>query len=414
MWSASPRKFRLCLIALTVVISASASTADQALTHAQKLIAEGDEAGALVELNTVLQTEPDNLFALGNVGLISARRGEFARAEQCLSRAHRIKPDDAKLALALLEVYARNGNKIGAERVATDIRARVKLQSAQALGAAQLLWRLGRMDAAAAMAESAPMDTVEFHDLLGSIYYTKGDVKGASQEWQRSIQLAPNSAERYFRLGMLYLKYRTPSLATIIFGHGVAQVPGSPALWMGLGISQCLDEKLADAEQSLHKAIELNPRVADAYLLLGDILEQEKPGEALEMFRRIMTAHPDLAVAHYYYGRLALQLNEGRIEDTVAILRKAVALEPGFADSHYELGRALETAGETDEAIRQFRECLQLDPKLFKAQYRLAILYKKRGESARSVAALKAFEQAQKSGNPETELKQLEYTIGQP
>ena len=90
------------------------------------------------------------------------------------------------------------------------------------------------------------------------------------------------------------------------------------------------------------------------------MLEQDRPQEAIKIFRRAMTEHPDLPVAFYYYGRLALQLNEGSIDDTISVLRKAVAMEPSFADSHYELGRALEQAGKVDEAIPEFEKCLQL------------------------------------------------------
>jgi tetratricopeptide (TPR) repeat protein len=384
------------------------------LDRARAFLAVGDEASALVELKAALQEEPNNLFALGNAGLICARRGQFKLASDYLTRAHRIKPADNQLALALLEVFARSDRKREAEQLAADIKLNTPLQRSQRTGAARLLLRLGSFDAAASMLKTDSAAGIDQHDLLGAIYAAKGDVRKASDEWQESIRLAPDDPERYFRLGILYLKYRTPSLAVIVFRHGIERLPTSALLWTGLGISQCLDEKLDPAEQSLETAIKLNPRFTDAYLLLGDILEQEKPREALEVFRRTIAAHPDLPIAYYYYGRLALQLGVGSIDNTIRALRKATALEPGFAEAHYELGRALEEAGKVDEAVTQFEQCLHLDPKLFKAQYRLAILYKKRGESDRAAKALSAFKQAQQSQAPDTELKQLDYQISRP
>ena len=62
------------------------------------------------------------------------------------------------------------------------------------------------------MASAGPVNSVERHDLLGSIYAEMGDVQKASDELQEAIRLAPADDQRYFRLGMLYLKYRTPSL----------------------------------------------------------------------------------------------------------------------------------------------------------------------------------------------------------
>jgi tetratricopeptide (TPR) repeat protein len=392
----------------------SATPQASSLDRAQILLAQGKEEAALGELRSLLQHDPDNLFALGNAGLILARRGEFARASQYLARAHRLAPSDIQLGLALLEVYARSRRKQEAEQVAADLRLNSRLQSPQIFGAAGLLMQIGSYDAAAGMLKSDSSESLQHHDLLGAIYAEMGDVRMASDEWQEAIRLAPDDPERYFRLGMLYLRYRTPALAVLVFSHGVERIPASPLLWMALGISQCLDEKLEQAEQSLHKAIALNPRFQDAYLVLGDVLEQEKPREALELFRRTMASNPKLPVAYYYYGRLALQMNEASIEETTHVLRKAVALDPGFADGHYELARALEEGGNVSEAIAQLEESLRLDPKLFKAQYRLAILYKKGGQLEKSAAAMKAFQLSQKSHDSQTEMKQLDYEIREP
>jgi tetratricopeptide (TPR) repeat protein len=399
-----------------VSLSVLSLAADQppSLTRAQTLLTQGKETAALIELEALLRMEPDNLFALGNAGLICARRGQLSRATQHLYRAHRLKPDDAQLALALLEVYAKLGQKQEAEQLAAEIRNGAKLTSEQIWGAAQLLFRLGSLEAAISLANTDPADSVARHDLLGSIYAAMGDVRKASDEFQEAVRLDPSNDLRYFRLGMLYLKYRTPTLAVVVFNHGVERRPDSPLLWFGLGVSQSLDEKTELAEESMRKAIELNPRFTDAYLLLGDILEQEKPREALEIFRRTIAEHPDLSVAYYYYCRLALILNEGSVEDTIALLRKAVKLDPKFADSHYELGRALEQAGKSDDAIVQFEDCLRLNPRLFRAEYRLSILYKKRGDPVRAAAAAKAFQQAQKLQVADTEMKRLEYEIKQP
>jgi len=395
-------------------LMAGLSMADQPsqLARAQALLVQGDESAALVELQALLKSEPNNLFALGNAGLICGRRGQLSLAAEYLSRAHHIKPDDLRLSLALLEVYAKSNRKQDTARLAADLEAGGKLDRRQVLVAAQLLLRSGNFNSAASIAGTLPAESVDRHDILASIYTAGGDVKRASDEFQEAIRLDPRNDQRYFRLGMLYLKYRTPSLAIVVFAHGIESRPDSPLLWLGLGVSQSLDEKPDLAEESLRKAIDLNPHFSDAYLLLGDILEQEKPREALEIFRHTIAAHPDLPVAYFYYGRLALELNEGPIENTIAVLRKAIALAPNFADSHYELGRALEQAGKPHEAIAQFEDCLQRDPKMAKAYYRLGILSKRYGDSGRAAEALKAFQQTQKMEDPDMELKRLEYKIG--
>lgn len=399
----------LCLILLGPIGGAAESPS--LLKRAQDAIANGNDTQALSALQGILKTQPNDLFALGNSGLICARRGDFSLGERYLARAHSLVPEDMQLGLALLEVCARSSRRQEAEKVAKDLRATGKLTSVQIRGAALLLVRSGSMESALAMAASDPVDSVSRHDLLASLYAEMNNVQKASDEMQDSIRLDPYKDGSYFQLGMLYLKYRTPALAVLVFEHGLYRKPTSPLLWLGLGVSQSLDEKVEAGEQSLKKAIDLNPQFTDAYLLLGDILEQGKPEEALDLFTRTIKQHPNLAVAYYYYGRLALLLNEGSSDQIVNVLRKAVELKPDFSESHYELGRALERSGKTNEAIAQFQDSLRLNPKLFRAYYRLAILYRKLGDPVKADAALKTFQEAQKTEDPELEIKRLQYEI---
>jgi len=55
--------------------------------------------------------------------------------------------------------------------------------------------------------------SAEFHDLLGLAWYETGDARKASDELQQAIGLEPLNPDRYFELGILYLKHHTPDLA---------------------------------------------------------------------------------------------------------------------------------------------------------------------------------------------------------
>lgn len=402
---------RLGLSILLVTGSNLAAGRQPSLGRAQSLIAQGNEPAALAEMEALLRRDPDDLFALANVGIISARMGRVRRAQQCLSLAYRLKPDDLQLGLALLEVEATSGHKDISAKIATQLAASVRLTNELVWKAIQMLQRLGDAPSAAIFAKLAIAVSPAQHQLLAALFETNGDIRAASDEMQEAIRIDPQDDTRYFRLGMFYLKHRTPALAVLVFQHGIEKREDSALLWLGLGVSQCLDEKVDAAELSLRKAIDRKPHFTDAYVLLGDILEQEKPREALGIFRATIAEHPDLPIAYYYYGRLAMILNEGSISETVAMLQKAVALDPAFTDSHYELGRALEQTKQNEDAAKQFEICLKQNPMLYKAHYRLAILYKKRGDTVRSANAMRAFQQAQKLQDPATESKRLDYTV---
>ena len=69
-----------------------------------------------------------------------------------------------------------------------------------------------------------------FHKLLGTAYYESGDPRKASDELQAALRLDPKNEQVYFDLGMLYLKFHTPELASLVFEHGLQETTQFAAL----------------------------------------------------------------------------------------------------------------------------------------------------------------------------------------
>src|SRR5262245_41884979 len=79
-----------------------------------------------------------------------------------------------------------------------------------------------------------------------------------------------------------------------------------------------------------------------------------------------------------------------------AILLAGPMVGPARADSsaeaHYKSGMALKNSGQDDQAIKEFEAAVGANPKHVMAWNSLGILYKKKGDLTRAVAA---FEKAQ-------------------
>jgi Flp pilus assembly protein TadD len=70
-------------------------------------------------------------------------------------------------------------------------------------------------------------------------------------------------------------------------------------------------------------------------------------------------AHPAEAALHDDAALLYLEL--GRADAAIDHFRAALALKPGSAQAHYNLGTALTVARRLDEAVREYRTAIQLD-----------------------------------------------------
>jgi tetratricopeptide (TPR) repeat protein len=413
------------------------------------LLALKQERAALKEFLTALAIQPKDPNALFNIGLIYGREGKVSSAEEYLRKAHDLAPDDNAISVALAGAQISSGKKEAAESLITQLRqeerldpkakeelARLWLENNEpgkgvelirdAPDAAPRFYQSGLRKAEtdfenARYAEAAKTleairtlatPDASFHDLLGSVYYALDDPRKASDELQEAVRLEPADADHYFKLGMVFLKHRTPEPAIYIYQTALKTRPDVPKLWLGLGLSYYFASRLQDAEQALRKALELDPRYEVAYVVLGDLFEQSgRIDEAIAIFARAIEINPHLYLPYYYYGKLASKEGGKRIGEAIEKLQKTVALDPTFADAHYELGKALAQTGRPEEAVRELKRSLELNPSLAEAHYQLGLVYKKLGDPTRSAEQLRLFQATNREESPGDLIQRLEVQI---
>lgn len=78
----------------------------------------------------------------------------------------------------------------------------------------------------------------------------------------------------------------------------------------------------------------------------------------------------------------------GYWKDSETLFRHALAVTPGNAVAHNNLGAALKEAGHVNEAIREFEEALRLNPKDWRAQINLGIALLERGRFREAIEHL--------------------------
>ncbi|HVW21736.1 MAG TPA: tetratricopeptide repeat protein [Opitutaceae bacterium] len=80
--------------------------------------------------------------------------------------------------------------------------------------------------------------------------------------------------------------------------------------------------------------------------------------------------------------------HRGRGDQAIACYRQALALDPGQADTHFDLAAELDRAGLLGEAIPEYREAERLDPERPNAPYYLGLALARSGRLADAVAPL--------------------------
>ena len=126
-------------------------------------------------------------------------------------------------------------------------------------------------------------------------------------------------------------------------------------------------QKLASAGRLAEAAVPLTSALAHApddmriVVLLAEVKSRlGESAEAVQMFRRVVTAQPQSAKAHLY---LAIALADtSNLRSALSEVEKAIRLDPGDARAHLNRARMLADAGHDVEARVEFERAARLDP----------------------------------------------------
>lgn len=103
----------------------------------------------------------------------------------------------------------------------------------------------------------------------------------------------------------------------------------------------------------------------------------------LSLWTDTLEKNPRAWVAHYNLG-VALD-QAGNPGAAAAYYQRTLELHPRHADAHFALGRAYKLDGQLDEAIRQYRRALEIDPRMAGAHNNLASALRTQGRLEEAV-----------------------------
>jgi len=107
------------------------------------------------------------------------------------------------------------------------------------------------------------------------------------------------------------------------------------------------------AELAYRRAIEMDACFSAAYVNLGAMLcEQKRCQEAVALYDDALQHCGDTPLVHFNRGA-ALE-DSGRPALAVEAYKRALDLDPGLADAHYNLGVLMERLGDSQASLRHF------------------------------------------------------------
>ena len=106
---------------------------------------------------------------------------------------------------------------------------------------------------------------------------------------------------------------------------------------------------------------------------------------AIESFKKALQINPDYAEAHNSLG-IVLQ-SQGRFDEAIASYERALQIKPDLVEAHNNLGAALRHQGRLDEAIASFGKALKIDPRFAESYNNLGTALKDQGRLTEAVSS---------------------------
>jgi eukaryotic-like serine/threonine-protein kinase len=403
----APRGPRWVLLAVLVVLAAALGSLTVPSVGERVAVGLGlrpvpaEKRIAVLPFRSLAPSEEDRALAQGAVEFLTARLAALERFQSTLwvesagnvLQARVTNPDEARRVLGVTLVVTGSVQRVEGRRLFTvaleDARRQRTLRAATAESLDALADAVVRMlelelapDAKAAfqagatgVAEASTLAT----RALGYTPYAEGRTALERYEQSRNLEKAielftlalerdPRYALAHAGLGeaywRLYQAMRKPEYVALAEQHceralGLDDLNALP--WVTLGMIHAGTGKAEAALADYQKALDRNPRSADAYRELGDAYErQARPADAERAYRRAIELRPGSWANHHYLGTFLL--SQGRYAEAERVFEQALALAPDNARVWSNLGATRLNAGRPKEAEEALARSITLLP----------------------------------------------------
>lgn len=254
----------------------------------------------------------------------------------------------------------------------------------------------GKFREALAQLEASGERPTVWHVLASKVYDGLNDPRRAVEEAESALAIEPRNEAAHLQLGVIFLARHTPMAALEVYREAEDLFPDSLPVRLGKGLA-FKELQVWDEAESVLERCWPNPIAFDAlatiylhrkkfdeartlsrrfikhavndfrgwyFLAAAEDGLLQSPGEVKKLIGEAVGRNPRFAASHALLGKVLLR--EGKAEQAVAALGRAVELRPDLTQAHLHLAQAFQQLGRAQQASHEFAVVREL--KLKEAQ----------------------------------------------
>src|SRR5262245_29471520 len=193
----------------------------------------------------------------------------------------------------------------------------------------------------------------------GDNYFKAGDYDKAKVSYLNVVQLDPQNALAFQRIGEMWLDDWAPIRATAFLAKGSELDPNNVQNRVRLARSYAASGRLDDARKEALKVLEQSPENADALVILT---EGARSKEGIEAAEQQLQKFPKKTDVSFYLASANLLFNTGDIAGAGNALQQALAVNPKSSQAHMAMGNLYLIRGDKKQAGEELKKAAELAP----------------------------------------------------
>lgn len=227
---------------------------------------------------------------------------------------------------------------------------------------------------------------VQLDSLNGQHYFLLSDAylydlqsRKAVETLEKYIGLKPGDIEALLKLTKLQYTLQQYDMALFTVNEVFkTDLQNAEALFLLGAIFRAKGDQNA-AINALKSAVEMDPEIIDAWVLLGDLLAENEDSEALIYYDNALAIDSENITA--LHSKAFYLQNHNRISDAIVLYEKIHVIDSSYAEAYLNAGILHLELKQYDEALFEFNQLIGRYPELSPAYYYRAIGHELKGDN---------------------------------
>jgi tetratricopeptide (TPR) repeat protein len=218
--------------------------------------------------------------------------------------------------------------------------------------------------------------------MLGVSHYLTGNFRQAVATLRPLEPAITGDPELAYAYGVSLVRLADNRAATTLFTRLAEQHSKTPQARFYAAQGFMLIGDYEGALREYRAVSQLDAGVRQAHYNAGlSLIRLNRLEEAEDEFRQELLLNPSDEVSEYHLAYVLLERKQ-QIAEAVALLKKAIAARPDYADARYQLGKTLAEQGDVAGAIEHLEAAARAEPAKDYIRYQLSIAYRRASRAA--------------------------------